>query len=153
MNSSKRDLLKGLAVGSAWATPVMASVLLPAHAQTTSASGCADGTTEVEWSNDVHGCDGPTTWQQAYDNQGQYCASDWEMAGSEVVNENLTGPGYSGDENTLYAFNGENCSGKNSYSSTGDGYTQSREECGWLDSHHYSINSDSTVVGLMCKKL
>lgn len=37
MNKNKRDVLKGLAVGSVWATPVVSSVVLPVHAQT---SGC-----------------------------------------------------------------------------------------------------------------
>ena len=31
----RRELLKGLAVGSVWATPVVSSVVLPAHANTT----------------------------------------------------------------------------------------------------------------------
>ena len=30
----RRELLKGLAVGSVWATPVVSSVMLPAHAAT-----------------------------------------------------------------------------------------------------------------------
>ena len=32
--SKRRELLKGLAVGSAWATPVVSSVMLPVHAST-----------------------------------------------------------------------------------------------------------------------
>ena len=35
MNKNKRDVLKGLAVGSVWATPVVSSVILPVHAATT----------------------------------------------------------------------------------------------------------------------
>ena len=31
----RRELLKGLAVGSVWATPVVSSVVLPVHAETT----------------------------------------------------------------------------------------------------------------------
>ena len=34
MNKNKRDVLKGLAVGSVWAAPVVSSVILPAHAKT-----------------------------------------------------------------------------------------------------------------------
>ena len=34
MNKNKRDVLKGLAVGSVWATPVVSSVVLPVHAET-----------------------------------------------------------------------------------------------------------------------
>ncbi len=34
MNKNKRELLKGLAVGSAWVTPVVSSVVLPVHAET-----------------------------------------------------------------------------------------------------------------------
>ena len=34
----RRELLKGLAVGSAWATPVVSSMVLPVHAET---SGCS----------------------------------------------------------------------------------------------------------------
>ncbi len=30
----RRELLKGLAVGSVWATPVVSSVMLPVHAAT-----------------------------------------------------------------------------------------------------------------------
>jgi hypothetical protein len=37
----RRELLKGLAVGSAWATPVVSSVVLPVHAETSGSSGCA----------------------------------------------------------------------------------------------------------------
>ena len=32
MKKDKRDVLKGLAVGSVWATPAVSSVMLPAHA-------------------------------------------------------------------------------------------------------------------------
>ena len=42
----RRELLKGLAVGSVWATPVVASVVLPVHATTSSTScpgGCFQG--------------------------------------------------------------------------------------------------------------
>ena len=35
MKSSKRKLLKGLAISSAWSTPVVNSVVLPSHAATT----------------------------------------------------------------------------------------------------------------------
>ena len=31
----RRELLKGLAIGSAWATPVVSSVMIPAHGATT----------------------------------------------------------------------------------------------------------------------
>ena len=34
MNKNKRELLKGLAMGSAWATPVVSGVILPAHGST-----------------------------------------------------------------------------------------------------------------------
>ena len=46
MNKNKRDVLKGLAVGSVWATPVVTSVVLPVHATTSSTScpgGCFQG--------------------------------------------------------------------------------------------------------------
>ena len=36
MKKDKRDVLKGLAVGSVWSTPVVSSVILPTHAGTTS---------------------------------------------------------------------------------------------------------------------
>lgn len=35
MKQTKRDILKGLAVGSVWSTPIASSAILPAHAQTT----------------------------------------------------------------------------------------------------------------------
>ena len=41
MNKNKRDVLKGLAVGSVWATPVVSSVVLPVHAST-SCDGLVD---------------------------------------------------------------------------------------------------------------
>ena len=41
MNVNKRDLLKGLAVGTAWSTPVVSTVILPAHAQTSLLCGSA----------------------------------------------------------------------------------------------------------------
>jgi len=34
MNKNKRNILKGLAIGSVWTTPVISSVILPAHAET-----------------------------------------------------------------------------------------------------------------------
>ena len=43
MNKNKRDVLKGLAVGSVWATPVVSSVMLPAHAITSGAIYSATG--------------------------------------------------------------------------------------------------------------
>ena len=46
----RRELLKGLAVGSAWATPVVSSVVLPVHAATTGViiiSGGGGGRDEV----------------------------------------------------------------------------------------------------------
>ena len=46
MNKNKREILKGLAIGSVWATPVVSSVVLPVHASTT---GC-DGLIEVSFS-------------------------------------------------------------------------------------------------------
>ena len=40
MNKNKRDVLKGLAVGSVWATPVVSSVVLPLHAATSPEPPC-----------------------------------------------------------------------------------------------------------------
>ena len=48
----RRDLLKGLAVSTAWATPVVSSVVLPVHA----ATSCAIG----------EGCLGPTINDPVY---------------------------------------------------------------------------------------
>ena len=51
----RRELLKGLVVGSVWATPVVSSVVLPVHAETTGCDGLVDvsiafsGTTRVFW--------------------------------------------------------------------------------------------------------
>jgi hypothetical protein len=49
----RRNLLKGLAVGSVWATPVVSSVMLPAHAATTGCSVCF--TIDVTMTGDYNG--------------------------------------------------------------------------------------------------
>ena len=41
MNIIKRDILKGIAVGSAWSAPIVSSVTLPAHAESTVDTGCS----------------------------------------------------------------------------------------------------------------
>ena len=49
MNQKKRNVLKGLALGTAWITPVVTSVTIPAHARTSlctiTVSGSIVGTT------------------------------------------------------------------------------------------------------------
>ena len=115
-SGNRRKLLKKMVIGGAtiaagkslpseWTKPVVDSVVLPVHAQTSgvpevppvSTVGCVDGTTEVTWSSSVHGCAGPEqTWQTYFDTQSTYCSSGWQMADSSVVNTNLVGPGYTG---------------------------------------------------------
>jgi hypothetical protein len=73
------------------------------------------------------------------------------MADSSVVNTNLTGPGYAGDSNLRYVFNGEGCGGQDFYASTGDSNSQSRPSCSWNDSHHWWLFPDSLVQGIMCQ--
>jgi hypothetical protein len=43
----RRNLLKGLAVSTAWATPVVSSVMLPVHAETSFTFPCSGGTCSV----------------------------------------------------------------------------------------------------------
>ena len=52
----RRNLLKGIAVGSAWATPVVSSVVLPVHAETSCAGGCfqtSNGGSSVLWDSEL----------------------------------------------------------------------------------------------------
>jgi len=41
MKKNRRKLLKGLAIGSAWSAPVVSSVMLPVHAQTSNSGDIA----------------------------------------------------------------------------------------------------------------
>jgi len=119
-----------------------------------STNGCADGSVEVEWSSRYHGCRGPeSTWGHYDDNIATYCASGWTMADSSVVNDVLTGPGYTDD--VRYAFNGDGCRGYDWYVTRYDSYSQARSECGWLDSHHWSYASSArsgVAHGIVCEK-
>ncbi|WP_189398575.1 hypothetical protein [Arenicella chitinivorans] len=43
-STSRRSLLKGVGLGSVWSTPIVSSILLPAHAQTSAAICATDST-------------------------------------------------------------------------------------------------------------
>ena len=117
-----------------------------------SSMGCADGSVEVEWSDDVVGCGGPgMSWLNYRNFASEYCAAGWAMAGASIVNEHLTSPGY--DEDIYYAFNGQGCNGHDNFSTTYNGYAQTRSECGWSYSHHLSISESYGVHGIVCEKI
>ena len=72
MNKNKRELLKGLAIGSVWATPVVTSVVLPVHAGTSanippgcyrlsSESGPDTGIQSIDWEGGI-GTNASTTF-------------------------------------------------------------------------------------------
>ena len=72
----RRELLKGLAVGSVWATPVVSSVVLPVHASTSCSGGCFDAGNRglrLEWDPEAGLV---TFWFDSTD------CTDGEMAGS-----------------------------------------------------------------------
>ncbi len=118
-------------------------------------SGCADGTTEVVWSADVHGCRGPTqTWGEYSEQQTTYCAPGWVLAGSDIVNDELTMTAYTDD--VKYAYNGDSCDGHDYFATRHDAYTQTRAGCTWVLSHHWSLGSGGftgSVEGIVCQKL
>lgn len=117
-----------------------------------SAVGCLDGTVEVTWSSTVVACGGPALiWQTYHDNFASYCAPGWIMARSHIVNDYLTGPGYTAD--VLYAFDGEGCEGW-VFATRYDSYSQTRGGCGWLNSHHWSVGRPpgGTVAGIVCER-
>jgi len=120
-------------------------------------SGCADGTTDVDWNPTMEGClasaDGSTTitWQDALDNVATYCAPGWEMAGSDIPNGELAGLGYT--DPWLFAFNGEGCSGVDYYATTPDGSLSTNTSCLWRRSHFRRLSSEtSSVNGVVCVK-
>ncbi|RLB54004.1 MAG: hypothetical protein DRJ42_10325 [Deltaproteobacteria bacterium] len=121
---------------------------------TVSATGCRDGSVEVTWDADVHGCRGPTqTWQAYFDNQATYCNTGWRMARGWIVNAHLTGPGYTDD--VKYTFDGELCgSSAWVFATRHDGYSQSRSSCGWSNSHHWSLGTapGNVAEGIVCER-
>jgi hypothetical protein len=120
-------------------------------------SGCLDGSSEVVWSTDYHACGGPVqSWRLYADNQHDYCAAGWVMANESVVNDELTGPGYTAD--VQYAYNGEACTESTGlyFATRNDAISQSRPSCGWSTSHHWAIGSDpisATVDGIVCQRV
>ena len=87
--------------------------------------GCADGTVEVEWSEDVVGCRGPDQyWSDYWGEVDLHCAPGWDMAGSWIVNALLTDDGYDSSPWIHYAFNGEGCDGHNFFATTPNSYAQ-----------------------------
>ena len=117
-----------------------------------SSIGCADGTAEVSWSDDVVGCGGPTmSWETYRDSASTYCATGWEMAGASIVNEHLTTSPYT-DTSTYYAFDGEGCDGNDAFGTTWQSYSQSRPGCGWTTTHHMYISLSTDVRGIVCER-
>ena len=116
-------------------------------------AGCADGTIEVTWAEDVVGCGGPAQPWGTYESEiSTYCSPGWTMAGASIVNEHLVDPGYD-SSGLYYAFNGEDCDGHIYFATTYNGYAQSRSSGGWLYSHHYSIYEGFTVNGIVCERM
>ena len=114
-------------------------------------SGCADGSTEVDWDVNTEGCvaEESMSWADARDNIGTYCADGWEMAGSDIVNRFLNGSGYT--DSWLLAFDGEGCSGKDYYATTDDSSFSSNKSCVWRKAHFKALSSEtSTVDGVVC---
>ena len=62
----RRELLKGLAVGSVWATPVVSSVVLPVHADTSGCGGIEPGCTII-WNESYYQWPGGTGPHQITD--------------------------------------------------------------------------------------
>jgi hypothetical protein len=120
-------------------------------------SGCLDGTSEVIWSDEYHACGGPTqSWQAYSEQQHLYCAPGWVMANETVVNDELTGPGYTTD--VKYAFNGDTCTESQGwyFATRYDSYSQPRSACGWASSHHWSVGSNPStgmVDGIVCQRV
>lgn len=116
-------------------------------------SGCVDGTTEVSWNLDLIGClaADPITWTEASTNTSAYCIDGWEMAGSDVVNSVLNGPGYTDDWE--FAFDGEGCNGVDYYATTNDSRWRSERSCTWRRAHFTRLSSDTSEVdGVMCMR-
>ena len=117
-------------------------------------SGCADGTTEVEWSIEVEGCLAAEEipWSAARDNPGDYCADGWGLAGADIVNTQLNGTAYTDAWN--FAFNGEGCEGQDAFATTPDGSTTTRRDCLWRKSHQTRLSSETSLVdGVVCQQL
>jgi hypothetical protein len=117
-----------------------------------SRSGCADGTTEVEWSVDMEGClaAAKTSWNDLAADVAAVCADGWEMAKSDIVNTVLNGPGYT--DAWLLAFNGEGCEGTDAFASTRDSLSSGRPACVWRTSHHTKVSDPTaaTLDGIVC---
>lgn len=113
--------------------------------------GCADGTSEVVWSDDVQGCAGPNqSWLLYTEEQTTYCEPGWVIAGADIVNSLLVSDAYTDD--VMYAFDGEGCEGKDSYGTRHDASSQDRGACSWSDSHHESIDESTDVQGIVCQR-
>lgn len=117
-------------------------------------SGCADGTTEVEWSTSVEGCaaSAPDTWAAFVADPSAVCADGWTLAGASIVNTVLAGTGYTDDWS--FGFDGEGCEEWDAFATTPDGSTTSRGSCVWRRSHHTRLSSEETEIdGLVCEKI
>jgi hypothetical protein len=137
------------------ATDCMAAVCTSGSCGSVSAIGCRDGSVEVTWAANVHGCRGPTqSWQAYYDNQSTYCSTGWRMARGWIVNAHLNGPGYTDD--VKYTFDGELCDPSGwVYATRYDSYSQARSACGWTTSHHWSLGvaPGNAAEGIVCERL
>ena len=113
--------------------------------------GCADETSEVVWSVDVHGCGGATqSWLLYSEEQATHCQPGWVMAGADIVNSLLVSDAYTDD--VMYAYNGEGCDGDDFFATAHDPYDQTRVSCSWDLSHHYSVDDTSDVEGIVCQR-
>ena len=122
---------------------------------TASAIGCVDGSVEFTWAPGVVACRGPTqAWGTYRDNVGSYCSPGWSMAGESIVNAHLTRTSHV--DNVKYAFDGGTCTAREGwyFATRYRSYSQSRSECGWSNSHHWSLGSSPSglVDGIVCAR-
>ena len=118
-------------------------------------SGCADGTTEVDWNINLEGCAAAaiTSWDDLAADIGSVCADGWTMADSSIVNTVLNGPGYTDD--WYFAFNGNGCEDQDAFATAPDSEYNGRSACVWRPSHHIKV-SDPTVAdldGIACARI
>lgn len=117
-----------------------------------SRSGCADGTTEVDWNIDMEGCAAAAqdSWNNLAADVASVCADGWEMAGADIVNTVLNGPGYTDD--WTFAFNGEGCEDQDAFVTTNDSTTRGRSACVWRPSHHDIVSDpdEPDIDGIVC---
>ena len=82
----RRELLKGLAVGSVWATPVVSSVVLPVHAET-SGEASSTGFTTVTFTHTSTLADGTTA--SGY-SSGESVSIEISFASTALENQTFT---------------------------------------------------------------